>query len=739
MKILKTITLSLLFLPFALQGQMVHGVVKGESPDRPVPLPGVNIYWSGTSLGTTTDNNGHFELLRPVDVKPLLVFSYVGFTGDTLLVKDFSKALNIEMKSSVELKTVEITERAAATNLDVRSILNIQTLTEKELKKAACCDLSESFETNASVDVAYTDAVTGAKTIRMLGLDGKYSQILFENWPLIDGISSTYGLSFVPGPWIKSISLTKGAGSVVNGYNSISGQLNIDLLKPDEAPTGYLNLYGNTNGRMEANAHFSQLIGKKWSTMLLVHGNYMEAKNDHNDDGFLDMPTSERINVMNRWRYFGDNFRTQFGVKFLYDDRVGGQSAYNPNHPNEQIGIWGSNVRNEQQEVFWKGGILFPNDQAKSIGFLFSGRRHVLDSYFGERTYEAEQRSFYGNMIFQTVLDSLEVHKLKAGVSYVHNDFDENYNDSAFTRLEQVPGIFGEYSFTKNSISLVAGIRGDYHNQFGFIISPRLHFKYSPKPLTAIRLSAGTGFRTASIYAENLSLMASSREFVVHDNIKQEQAMNFGVSVTHKFKWLEKKWVTAADVYYTHFLEQVVVDRDESAQQVHFFHLTGNSYAASFQVELGVELIDGLDVKAAYKRYLSKTDYLSGMLAVPLIPTDRVLFNIGYVTNNDKWLFDLTANWFAGARIPNTQNNPPEYQMDEHAPSYSLIHSQVTHVYKKKLEVYLGAENIFNYQQDPQIIAANDPFGPYFDASNIWGPVNGRVVYAGLRLTINKK
>lgn len=737
MKFLRT-TLLFLLLPAALNAQQVHGVVRGEAEDRPTPLPGVNVYWAGTNLGTTTDQYGHFSLLLPVDVEPKLVLSYVGFTGDTLLVKTPSVELDILLKSSVELKTVEVVERSAATKLDVRSVYNVQTLTEKELKKAACCDLSESFETNASVDVAFTDAVTGAKTIRMLGLDGKYTQILFENWPLIGGLSSTYGLGFVPGPWIQGINLTKGAGSVVNGYNSISGQLNIDLLKPDKAPRGYVNLYGNQNGRMEANAHFAQRMGEKWSTMLLLHGNYVERKNDHNKDGFLDMPTSERVSVMNRWRYFGDFFRTQFGVRFLYDDRVGGQTTFDPDGP-RNTDIWGSQVRNEQQEAFWKGGLIFQRDQRKSIGFVLSGKRHVLNANFGERNYNGEQLSFYGNAVFQAELDSNDVHKIKAGGSLTLDQFQEQLVDSAFNRNETASGLFAEYTFTKGPIAVVLGLRGDLHNVLGFQLSPRVHFKYAPKPLTVLRLSAGKGFRSSSVVAENLSLLASSRRFLVQGDPRLEEALNFGVSFTHKFKWLDRKWLLAVDAYHTYFLEQVVVDRDRSPSEVHFFALDGTSQATSFQAEIGVELFRGLDLKVAYKKYISKTEYLDGPRYVPLIPSDRVLFNVGYITKKEHWMFDLTTNWFDGIRIPDTETNPEEYRMEGKAPSYATVNAQVTHVIKKRLDIYLGCENIFGYQQDPQIIAANDPFGPYFDASNIWGPVNGRVIYAGLRLTIDKK
>jgi len=736
-RLINTLLLLFILLSATSFGQTVHGIVKGESDDRPIPLPGANLYWSGTTYGTTTDGNGHFSLEAQEDVRRVLVISYVGYSNDTLHIHDPSQEVEVLLKRSIELKTVEIVERTASTKFDTRKTLNVQVLNEKELKKAACCDLSESFETNASVDVAFTDAVTGAKTIRMLGLDGKYSQILFENWPLIDGLSSAYGLNFVPGPWVKSINITKGAGSVVNGYSSISGQLNIDLLQPDEASKGYVNLYGNSMGRYEANAHYSQLVGKKWSTMFLVHGNKMAQRNDNNKDEFLDMPLSERVNFMNRWKYYGENYRAQFGVKMLYDDRLGGQVGFDPNNRNEDIPLWGSEVRNEQQEIFAKNGFLFPNDPSKSIGLILSARRHVLDSYFGERDYNAEQKSFYANLLYQMLLDEAEIHKLKAGVSYVHNDFDETYLDSNFVRLERVPGIFAEYAYTKNNISLVAGIRGDDHNQFGFIVSPRLHFKYSPKPLTAIRLSAGKGFRNANIYAENMSLMASSRSFQILDPLKQEEAMNFGLSVWHKFKWLDKKWFSSADVYHTRFMDQVVVDR-EDPQKVQFYNLNGESFATSIQLELGVEIIKGLDFKVAYKKYISKTEYRNGLLDVPLIPSDRTLINLAYITKNEKWLFDLTTNWIGSTRLPDNSTNPEQYRTEERSPSYSVMNAQVTRVFKK-LELYVGAENIFEYVQDPQITASDDPFGAYFDASNIWGPVNGRVIYGGLRFTIENK
>lgn len=707
--------------------QKVQGTIS-ESNKSKSPIPGANVYWQNTTTGTFSDENGNFEIAEPSQFPATLMVSFIGYQTDSVTVKSLPKSkLEIKLSKDVKLKEFELTDRESSTKIDLVNPLLVETLNKNEFTKAACCNISESFETNASVDVNFTDAVSGTKKIQMLGLDGIYTQIQAENLPMIRGLSSAFGLTFVPGTWAESIQIKKGAGSVVNGYESITGQINVELLKPDEAEQIFINVYGNEKGRAELNIHGAQKLNEKWSTMTLTHVSNQSIAWDNNEDTFLDMPLKTQFNFFNRWKYRGKKYVSQFGVKGVYEDMEAGQIGSTKTNRLYKIG-----VLTKQFEVFTKNGFLFPEKPYKSIGVINSFKYHNHESKYGDKKFNAEQMSGYLNTIYQTRIVN-DNNTIKMGGSLVYDYYDKNYNDSLFGREEIVPGVFTEYTLTTTKSTLVVGVRGDYHNLYGAFFTPRAHYKYNFTPLSALRFSVGRGFRTANPYIENASVMASSRR-VVSEKLAPEIAWNYGTSVTHKFELGGREMSVNLDYYFTDFQNQVVVDL-ENPDEVSFYNLQGKSYSHSFQAEVSAQITQQLEIKAAYKLYDIKTEYQSGLKEKPLVPKNRALVNIGYITNFDKWKFDLTGQWFDVSRLPSTATNLVENQIGTASKPFGTLNGQITRAFKK-IEFYAGVENITNFKQDSPIIAANDPFGSDFDASLIWGSVNGRIAYGGLRFKI---
>ncbi|MBL4652925.1 MAG: TonB-dependent receptor [Flavobacteriales bacterium] len=712
--------------------QFVFGHIEEENE---TPTFGVNVYWSGTTTGTVTDENGAFKLTVPEKFPANLVVSFVGYKNDTINVKSQNQEIHVHLKSSVDLAEFEIVEREDAVKLNTMSSLNVEEITANELGKAACCNLSESFETNASVDVVYSDAVSGAKKIQMLGLDGIYTQLMFENIPNVRGLSSPYGLSFIPGTWIESIQITKGTGSVVNGYEPITGQINLEYLKPDEAEKLYVNVYGNSMGRAEINIHTAKAFNPRWSSMLYIHGSNLSVKNDNNNDGFLDSPTYTQLNVFNRWKNKTEKRISQFGLRILYDDKIAGQSKFNYNEDYGTTNAYGIGVNSKQYEFFGKTGFFLPSKPNASVGLLANLKRHEQLSFFGNNKYDGSQNSLYFNAIYQGILRTTD-NKIKTGLSFIADDYQESFNDSAYSRTEYVPGVFGEYTYSRDKkLSLVLGLRGDYHNLYGFKTTPRAHFKWNFKERSVFRLTAGSGFRTPNVIVENASVFASSRKLIVEEALLPEEAWNTGVSLIHKFLVLGRETSISADYYYTYFTNQAVIDLDQNAQEVHIYNLDGQSYSHSFQIDWMIKPIERLDIKIAYKHYDVKSTYNGELLQKPLVPMDRGLINVSYETANTKWQYDINAKIFGQSRLPNTSQNPIEYQLEEYSDEYFTLSAQVTRRFKS-FEYYVGVENALSYKQPNAIIAANNPYGQYFDASMIYGPVNGRVVYGGLRFKI---
>ncbi len=710
-------------------------------------IPFANVYWMDTNYGTSTSIEGTFQLAVP-DKPTLLIASFVGYTSDTIDVKDFNAPISFVLSESVLLDEVEITYRRKATEVSFMNPMKMENISEKELFKAACCNLSESFETNPSVDVNFTDAVTGAKQIRMLGLDGPYTMISRENMPGIRGIGNSYGLSFIPGTWINSIQVTKGVGSVVNGYESIAGQINTELQQPDHGEQLFLNAYASQEGRMELNFVNTHQVNSKWGTTLLLHGSMNPWEQDVNKDGFMDMPKQQQINLMNRWDYHnGTEWEAQFGIQFLKDEKEGGQikSWREESHNPYSIGI-----NTERAEFFAKVGYIFPEYKYRSMGLQLLGLHHRHESKYGNREYNATEQTAYANYIYQSIIDNT-MHKFKTGMSFMYDTYDEQVDTlGSFKRVESVPGTFFEYTYEPSSVfTLVAGVRVDYHNLYGLFYTPRLHMRIAPTETTVLRLLGGSGQRTSNVFAEHQSLFATSRTIELFGQNKgaygllAERAYNAGLSIMQDFRLDYRDGYVTVDMYRTNFTNKVVVDIDEASDRALIYNLDGKSYANSAQLEVNYELIKFLDLRLAYRWMDVKTQYKSGLKRNPLTPKHRLFANLGYETKQvlgkGNWTFDFTAQWLGEQRIPTTAASPVEHQRASNSSSFTLFNTQVTRNFNDRWSGYIGLENIFNYTQKNPIIEAENPFGNHFDASLVWGPIYGRMVYVGFRFRIQKE
>ena len=727
--------------PVTLQeNQLVKGVVlEANKQGHFVPLTGASVIWKGTREGVLTDSSGVFSI-RAIKDNNQLVVSYTGYIADTFAVTR-SEGIKIVMASGNQLNEVIVSSRLRSTYLSSLNPIRTQVMTERELFKAACCNLSESFETNPSVDVSYNDAVTGSKQIQLLGLSGNYTQLTVENLPGPRGLATPFGLNFIPGPFVESIQLNKGVGSVVNGFESIAGQINVELKKPQTAEKLYLNGYINDMTKTDLNMVLTQEFGDKWSTALLLHDNFQAKKNvDYNKDGFRDNTTGNLFTAINRWNYNGTKgFESQFGFKVLLDDITAGQTTFNPDKDKLTTNSYGLGIETNRFEVYAKSGFVFPEKVYKSVGLQLSAFTHSQNSYFGLTNYDGRQKNFYANLIYQSIIGSTK-HKFRTGLSFLSDNYNELYKTNRYKRTENVSGGFFEYTFTPvDKFNIVAGIRGDYNSLFGFFATPRLHIRYEPVKGTTIRLSAGRGQRTANVFAENNSVFVSSRQLQIPGpgagkayGLNPEVAWNKGISIDQKFKLFHRAANLAFDFFRNDFEQQVIVDL-EDPRFIKVYNLTGKSHSNSFQTEMNFEPLKKMEVRLAYRLFDVKMTYGNQLLQKPFTAMHRAFSNIGYELKG--WKFDYTINFNGSKRIPNTASNPSGYQRPVSSPSYVLMNAQVSKTVGKKhpVDLYVGGENLTNYMQSDAIISANQPFGPYFDASMIWGPVTGRMFYMGFR------
>ena len=736
----------LLFPIFILAQTNLKGMIMDqENPKDNLGISGATVNWLNTNIGTITNEKGWFTIPFKKEYKKLVI-SYIGYKTDTLIVRDLTPIHHF-ITIENELKGITIRSKRDAVQKSLFATANTFTVNNDELLKAACCNLAESFETNPSIDVSFSDALTGTRQIQMLGLKSPYLQIMQENIPSIRGAAQAFGLTFTPGTWVESIQITKGAGSVVNGFESISGQINAELVKPFSDNKFFLNTYSSLNGRLELNTHFNRRVSEKWQSGLYIHGNYRGEKFDKNDDNFLDAPLANQINVMNRWQYTDaqNGWVSFLNIRFLNDEKQTGEINFNPTLDKGNTNYWGSEIDTKRFETSLKLGYVFPEIPYQSVGLQLAYSNHQQDSYFGLNVYDIKHESLYSNLLFNSIIGDTRS-KFKTGINFTYDKYNELVNTTNYKRKENSLGVFFEYAFDNlEDFSLTAGVRVDTHNLLGTFITPRLHLRYAPWENGVFRASAGRGKRSANIFAENQQLFASSRKIdidAVGGNIyglNPEIAWNYGISYLQKFNLFNKKGDITFDFYKTDFSNQVVVDW-ENPQAVSFYNLNGKSIANNFQLELNYELAKNLNLRTAFKYFDISTDYKTGKLQKPLQPNNRFFVNISYETatkdNGSQWKLDLTFNNIGEQRLPNTATNPTQYQLPINSERYSLLNSQITKVFSNKFEIYAGGENLTNVQQVNPILGSENPFGPNFDSTIVYSPIFGRAIYAGLRFKI---
>jgi outer membrane receptor for ferrienterochelin and colicin len=733
------ILLLLVFPVFAQQTfKTIQGTVAERRPGNVItPMVGARVF-SDKKHQVLTDADGNFSLLIPDTVQRIWIRAGQDRL-DSATVPRQEQRMRIVFPQMAQLNDVVITQHRFSTEISLLPTIKTERIGARELLKAACCNLSESFETTPSVDVAFTDAITGYKQIQLLGLAGPYTLITRENIPEVRGLAAVTGLSFTPGPWIQNMQLSKGTGSVVNGYEGLAGQINVELQKPMEGDRFLLNLYQSAQGRSEFNAIARFEPKKQVYGNLMVHGKYQWLAVDQNHDHYLDQLIGHSGIISNRWIGFTKKgLEWQLGVKGITQKQYGGSMHYDGRENPATASVWGLQQTLNRYDAWAKFGKIINNQPWKSMGLQLAVSNQHQNHQFGRRNYTANEKTAYANYIYQTILGST-LHVLKMGATAQYSLRHETVLQTPYHTQEFSGGVFTEYTHTFSSAwNAVFGFRTDYNNLYGVYTTPRMHVRFAPNEHWAWRMSVGKAYRSPAIWAENPGVFAGNRIIDILASqpkgaytLGNEQAWNTGLNATYKFKFNYRPGTLSADYYYTHFIQQVVVDY-ENPRAVLMYTSREKSYAHSMQVQLDYELKRKWDLRLAYRYHNVRMQYQNGFLPKALNAPHRAFINTAYHTHS-QWSFDATLQWTGPKRIPSTAGNPDMYQLPTTSPSFLIANAHINKTIKKQWDIYAGVENLFNTMQTNMILGASDPFGPYFDAALVWGPAMGRTLYMGMR------
>ena len=725
----------LYFCALALHAQ-VKGTVKDSLGE---PVVAASVFWLGTTIGTTTDDNGNFTIAETPETHRL-VASYMGYKNDTIDITAFNRVWEFVLnEAGVSIDEVSVVKNRRSTFKLSSAVLNTDVISSAELTRAACCNLGESFIANPSVDVSYADAATGAKQIRLLGLSGTYVQMLTENIPNYRGAAMPFSLGYIPGPWMQSIQVSKGNSSVKNGYEAMTGQINVEFKKPQAPQAVSGNLFANSKGRIEGNFDGNIHLNSKWSTSLLGHYENSTRTHDSNKDGFIDTPDVEQYNFQNRWAYLGDRTIFQAGMKILTEDRVGGQKHIDPTSERPAYRI---DISTERYEAFAKNAYIFNKEKNSNIALMLSGSFHKQDALYGYKLYDVKQTNGYASLMFET--DFTKEHNLSVGASYNYDYYNQDYRLESNPEVastsqkdkERTPGAYVQYTYNyADKLVLMGGLRVDHSNWYGTFVTPRAHVKYTPSELMTLRLSAGKGYRSPHALAENNYLLASGRKIIIDDELRQEEAWNYGVSATFSIPLWNKDLSFSAEYYYTDFKEQMVVDMESTPGYTRFTNLSGDSYSHTFQVEASYPFFKGFTLTGAYRYTDVKTSYNGILMERPLTGKYKGLLTASYRTPLGLWQFDATLQLNGGGRMPTPYITDGNHSWAERYSGFEQLSAQITREFRR-FSVYVGGENLTGVKQKNPIISAESPWSDTFDSTMIWGPVHGAVYYIGMRVNM---
>jgi outer membrane receptor for ferrienterochelin and colicins len=724
-KIKKIVNLiCLLLVQFPLFSQTLSGIIQSNSP---IPFASISI--KGQSIGTASNADGFFEINDIKEGSYEFIFSAIGFKKlkKNIIIQSGKNSVDITLEpSSYDIDQVVVTGTMKETFLSA-SPVKVDVVTQKFLKKIATANVMEVIENVNGVQKQINCGVCGTNDIHINGMEGPYTLVLINGMPIMSSLSTVYGLNGIPTSLIKQIEIIKGPSSTLYGTEAVAGVINILTKDPSDVST--IEIESFITSHLEKNIDFAYAPKMK-KVDVLLSGNYFKMDNflDDNEDNFTDIPLSERLSLFNQWNFKRKSQKNlSLSAKYYQEDRSGFVEGWSDSlRGNESI--YGESIYTDRIEL--AASYELPMDEDVRIDASYN--YHHQDSYYGDTKYEAYQSIYFANLIWNKQLG--HNHDLISGLTYRYQTFLDstlaNINERKF-----IPALFiqDEITFSRKWTSLI-GIRTDYHDEHGFIFSPRLNLKFKPKTYTTFRLNAGTGFRLVNLFTEDHAFLTGTREVLVVEYLKPEESYNINLNANHIFSLGRSTGTIDVDAFYTYFTNKITPDYDVNPNQIIYANLNGFSVSRGLAFNIQQNFDFPLSVKAGgtildvYS--LDDNNIREDEL---FAPSFTGVFSLSYNWDIINTSIDWTAKVTGPMSLPSF---PYPFERAEESPWFSQHHLQIKKVFSESLTAFMGVKNVFNYTQESPLVDWQNPFGDDFDTSYAYGPLQSRRFLFGLSVKL---
>ena len=703
----------LLLLATSINCYSQKNTLSGKVSDNSGVLSYANIYIKNTKLGTSSSENGQYQIKNIPNGTYTVIISSIGYKTKSRKItfnKNDKTIRNFLLESDNSLDEIVVSGTLRPVSKSA-SPVPVDVYGKSFFKKNPTPSIFESLQNVNGVRPQLNCNVCNTGDIHINGLEGPYTFVLIDGMPIVSGLSTVYGLTGIPQALIERIEIVKGPASTLYGSEAVGGIINIITKKPSNSPTLSVDSFSSSWGEINTDIGFRYQLSEKIQGLTGI--NYFNYQNiiDNNDDGFTDLTLQNRISIFNKLNFKRKkNKLFTVAFRYLYEDRWGGETNWNKIFRGTDQ-IYGESIYTSRWETF--GTYQLPTSE--NISFQFSANGHQQNSFYGIDSYNANQLIAFGQFVINKKVK--KIHNILLGIAYRYTSYDDNTfatfeNDGVTNKpsIIHLPGIFiqDEISFN-NQHKILLGVRYDFNSIHGAIFSPRVNYKWNSNDnKNIVRISVGNGFRVANVFTEDHAALTGAREVEFEGELAPETSWNTNINYVKKIT-TENVFINLdASAFYTYFNNRILPDYETDVNKIIYANLDGFSASKGFSLNSDITFQNGLNVNLGATLMdvtITENDNKKQQL---LTESFSGVWSISYRFKSNGIKIDYTGNTYGPMRLPRLSDTDPR---EENSPWFSIQNIQITKKFKSNWELYGGLKNILNFTPaDNSIARSFDPF-----------------------------